>query len=186
VNSFDPFTRLGAATVERENQAATEETERLAALFAQALPQPLHEFGLPAESSESWRGGVGSLTQADPLAPLAAEIAAAGESSDNLVFTLQAGDLGELKCQLERTDAGVRVLIGVDGRNALIAAGAEQSALESALLAAGLTVRSLVVVPLQKFGTCLAQRGEAPDGRLVRHAHTGQREQRSRRVKLIG
>lgn len=187
MNSFNPFVRLSAATVERETEAATEETERLAALFAQAVPQPIkYELGLPEESSESWQGGVGNLTPAEPLAPMCAEGELGGASADDLVFTLNAGDLGELKCRLERTDAGLRVLIGADGRNALTAAGAERNALESALRSAGLNVRSIAIVPLSKFGTVLARGGEAPAGRPVRHAQPGPREQRSRRLKLIG
>lgn len=187
MTGFDYIARLSAVTLERETTARTEETERLAGLFAQALPQALQQaLGLLAESSESWRGGVGSLTHDEPLAPLAAGAEASGTDGESMVFSLRAGDLGELKCQLERTDAGVRVIIGADGRNALTAASAERGALESALKAAGLTVRSVVVVPLSKFGTVLARGGGAENGRLVRHPHAGSREERNRRLKLIG
>jgi len=187
LNSFNPFVRLSAATVERETEAATEETERLAALFAQAVPQPLkYDLGLAEESSESWQGGVGNLTPLQQLAPMCAEAVASGGSLEDLVFSLNAGDLGVIKCRLERTEAGLRVTIGADGRNALAAPGAERNALESALRAAGLNVRSIAVVPLAKFGTVLARGGEARDGRPVRHAPPGSREQRSRRLKFIG
>jgi hypothetical protein len=187
LNSFNPFVRLSAVTVERETEAATEETERLAALFAQAIPQPLqYQLGLPEESSESWQGGVGSLTLAEQLAPLCAAAGAPDARTDDLVFSLNAGDLGTLKCKLERTEAGLRVVIGADGRNALTALGAECNALELALRAAGFNVRSIAVVPLSKFGTVLARGGEAPDGRPVRHAQPGSRQQRSRRLKFIG
>jgi hypothetical protein len=186
VNGFDPVVRLSSGQIERETVQRTEETERLAALFAQALPQPLNDrFGLQEESSDSWRGGVGNLTP--ETAPTAASVVAeaSGAPSDTLVFTMRAGDLGELKCMVDRSESGVRVVIGADGNNALLAAGAERGALEAALRAAGLAVESVAVVPLAKFGTALAREDGAPDGRHVRHAFTGSRE-RARRVKLIG
>jgi hypothetical protein len=187
VNGFDPIARLTAATLEREATARTEETERLAGLFAQALPQALHApLGLLPQSSESWRRGVGNLTHAEPLTGPVPAVASAGGDDESIVFSLKAGDLGELKCRLERTEAGLRVVIGADGRNALTAAGAERSALESALKAAGLSVREISVVPLAKFGTLPARGGSTADARHVRHPHAGSREERSRRVKLIG
>ncbi len=189
MNGFDPLTRLSAGEIERETVQRTEETERLAALFAQALPQPLkHTLGLPEqapESSESWQGGVGKLTQEALPTPAAVVAEASGAPSDTLVFTLRAGDLGELKCMVDRADSGVRVLIGADGHNALLAAGAERGALEAALRSAGLSVQSVKVVPLAKFGTALARGERAPDGRHVRQAFNGSRG-RGRRVKLIG
>ncbi|HTQ07613.1 MAG TPA: hypothetical protein VMI54_27340 [Polyangiaceae bacterium] len=189
MNGFDPVSRLSAGEIERETVQRTEETERLAALFAQAVPQPLRDrLGLPEqapESSESWRGGVGNLTQETSPTPAAVVAEASGAPSDTLVFTLRAGDLGELKCMVDRSDSGVRVLIGADGRNALTAAGAERGALEAALRAAGLPVQSVAVVPLSKFGTSLARGERAQDGRHVRQAFTGSRG-RARRVKLIG
>lgn len=188
MNGFDALKFFSAAQVDRETSDRTAETERWAAFFAQALPADLrHQLGIAAEeSSDSWQGGVGTLTQPEPLAPALGPAEETGVPAESLVFTVKAGDLGELRCQLERTDAGVRVLIGVDGRNALTAAGAEQSALESALRAAGLTVKSLTFVSLSKFGTTLARGGGAQDGRPVRQAPTGARERGSRRVKLIG
>ncbi len=186
MNGFDPVSRLAAAEITRETVERTEETERLAALFAQALPTALHDrFGVIDESSDSWQRSVGNLTP--PAAPTAAAVSteASGTPSDTLVFTLRAGDLGVLKCMVDRTESGVRVLIGADGQNALLAAGAERGALEAALRSAGLPVNSVAVVPLARFGTALAPRAGAQDGRDVRRAFTGSRE-RGRRVKLIG
>jgi len=189
MNHFDALRLLGAAQEEREISERSDETERLAALFAQALPQGLSDrFGVTEESSESWQGGVGNLTPPEPLAPMCAAVEGGEPSSDTLVFTLRAGDLGELKCLINRGEGGVRVVIGVDGRSALMAAGTERAALEAALRATGLSVQSVAVVPVAKFGTALAQRGEAPDGRPVRHVHAGPRgsSRSTRRVKLIG
>jgi len=189
VNHFDALRLLGAPSEERETTERSEETERLAALFAQVLPQALSDrLGIAQESSESWRGGVGDLTPPEPLAPMCAEPEGSEPSTDTLLFSVRAGDLGELKCLVNRGENGVRVLIGVDGRSALTAAGAERGALEAALRATGLTVQSVTVVPLAKFGTPLARGGEAPDGRPVRHAYAGPRgsSRGTRRVKLIG
>jgi hypothetical protein len=189
VNQFDALRLLAGPTEDRETSERTQETERLAALFAQALPQALSDrLGVTEESSDSWQGGVGNLTPPEPLAPMCAEPEGGDPSSDTLLFTLRAGDLGELKCAVNRGENGVRVLIGVDGRSALTAAGAERAGLEAALRATGLTVQSVAVVPLAKFGTTLAQRGEAPDGRPVRRVHAGPRgsSRSPRRVKLIG
>lgn len=189
MNGFDPVSRLSAAEIERETVQRTEETERLGALFAQALPQPLKDhFGLPEqapESSEPWRGGVGRLTPEPSPTPAAVVAEASGAPSDTLVFTLRAGDLGELKCMVDRSDSGVRVLIGADGHNALLAAGAERAALEAALRGAGLPVQSVTVVPLAKFGTRLARGERAPDGHKSRQAFGGSRG-RGRRMKFIG
>ena len=187
MNTVDVLERLCITVPDRERADRTEETERWAAHFAQAIPAALSDrFGIAEQSSESWRGGVGNLTPPEPLTAPPAVAESSGTDSESLVFSLHAGDLGELKCLLDRSEGGMRVLIGVDGRNALTAAGAEQSALEAALRAAGLNVRSVAVVPLSKFGTALARGGGAPDGRFVRHAPAGARNERGRRVKLIG
>jgi len=189
VNNFDALRLLGAPSEDRETAERTEETERLAALFLQALPQALNDrFGITNESSESWQGGVGQLTQAEALAPMCAEVEGGDPSTDALVFTLRAGDLGVLKCQVNRGESGVSVVIGVEGRSALTAAGSERAALEAALRATGLTVQSVAVVPMAKFGTTLARGGEAPDARPARQAYAGPRgsSRGNRRVKLIG
>ena len=183
--------RMLSTTVEDAHEARerTEQTERLAALFAQALPQALnYSVGLAEESSESWQGGVGKLTPEPPQAPVCADTEGAPPSSDTLTFSLRAGDLGELKFSINRGESGVRVLVGVDGRNALTAVSAERGALEAALRATGLTVQSVAVVPVSNFGTPLARRGEAPDARNVRQVHSGFRgaSRGNRRVKLIG
>lgn len=199
MNQFDALRLLGAPSEDRETTERTEETERMAALFAQVLPEALSsrlgivdessEPGASGGSSESWQGGVGELTQPGPLAPMYAETGGTEPSTETLTFSVRAGDLGVLKCSVNRGENGVRVLIGVDGRSALTAASAERGVLEAALRATGLTVQSVAVVPLAKFGTPLAPGGEeATDGRPVRHAHTGPRgsSRMARRVKLIG
>jgi hypothetical protein len=181
-------TRSGAAD-DRENAERTREAERLAALFAQVLPAALsHTLGIGEESSESWQGSVGNLTPPPEMGPVYAAEEGAPPSSDTLVFTLRAGELGDLKCELNRGESGVRVTIGVEGRAALTAASAERAGLEAALRATGLIVQSVAIVPMAKLGTSLARGGGAPDARNGRQVHAGPRgsSRGNRRVKLIG
>lgn len=186
---FDPVLRLGTF-VERPpapSEPRADDPSRWAIALSQAVPGVLsHRFGIVEESSESWQGGVGGLT---PPGPQVAGEVGAGSETKGLMIRMDAGDLGELKCWLERGEGGMRVVLGVDGRNALTAASAERAALEASLRAAGLPVHSVSVVPLASFGTVLAQGpGErAPDGRQIRKPPAGAREEsRARRQKWIG
>ena len=86
MNNFDALRMLGAPSEDRETAERTEETERLAALFLQALPQALNDrLGITNESSESWQGGVGELTQPAPLAPMCAEVEGGEPSTDKVL-----------------------------------------------------------------------------------------------------
>ncbi|HEY3497527.1 MAG TPA: hypothetical protein VGK73_22675 [Polyangiaceae bacterium] len=185
---FDPLARLGTY-VERTPAPAepqVDDPSRWAIALAQAVPGVLSQrFGIAPESSESWQGGVGSLTQ-----PEAAQTGESAPSSGpkGLMIRMDAGDLGEVKCWLERGEHGMRVVLGVDGRNALAAAGAERAALEASLKTAGLPVQSVKVVPLAELGTVLAQGERAPAGRHVPRPFAGSRDasRTTRRVKWIG
>jgi hypothetical protein len=191
MNSFDALKLLGAPAPERETEERAREAERWAALLAQALPQALSQrFGTLDESREEspdWQGSVGVLTPEANLTGvgIAPESSGAGETQ-SVVLSLRAGDLGELKCLLDRSESGVRVVIGVDGRDAMTAAGAERGALEAALRSAGLCVQSVSVVSMARFGTVLARGNTGPNGRSVQQGPAAGRETRSRRVKLIG
>ena len=189
---FNPLARLGTY-VERPAQPAeprTDDPTRWAIALAQAVPGVLSQrFGLVEEtkegSSESWQRGVGPLTPPTP-----AQTAESGPSSapKGLMIRMDAGDLGEVKCWLERGVDGMRVVLGVDGRNALTAAGAERATLEASLRAAGLPVKGVSVVPLAELGTVLAEGEGAPDGRELRRPFAGSRDasRTTRRVKWIG
>jgi hypothetical protein len=189
VSFFDPVLRLGTY-VERAaapDEARVDDPSRWAIALAQAVPGVLSQrFGIAEESSESWQKGVGALTP--PTPPPTGE-AGEGSAPKGLMIRMDGGDLGELKCWLERGEQGMRVVLGVDGRNALTAAGAERAALEASLRAAGLPVHSVSVVPLSKFGTVLAegQGDRTPDGRQIRKPPVGSRDaSRARRQKWIG
>jgi hypothetical protein len=163
-----------------------DDPSRWAIALAQAVPGVLSQrFGIAEESSESWQRGVGRLTPPSAPGPQASE---AGSAPKGLMIRMDAGDLGELKCWLERGEGGMRVVLGVDGRNALTAASAERGALEAALKAAGLPVQSVKVVPLGEFGTVLAEGETAADGRQVQRSfdESRARARTTRRVKWIG
>jgi hypothetical protein len=189
---FDPVARLGTYVEPpaRESEVRADDPSRWAIALAQHLPQALSQrFGIAEESSESWQGGVGRLTPPAVPGPAAVE---AGSAPKGLMIRMDAGDLGEVKCWLERGEGGMRVVIGVDGRNALMAAGAERGALEASLRAAGLPVQAVTVVPLAKFGTVLAEgergREKASDERQIRRPLDASRaaSRSTRRVKWIG
>lgn len=187
----------GAAEPERETRGLREQAERWAATLTGALtPEPLPapfqpDIAETAAPPVSWREGVEGLTQA---APPGAESVPSGDGS-RLLVTLDGGDLGELACALERTDSGLRVVIGVTGRQAAAAFGAERGALEAALRHVGLPLQSVEIVPRSEVGTVLAQGKEdkegkeAPAGRQARLGARVSREPRARsarRLKWIG
>jgi hypothetical protein len=162
-----------------------EEAERWALALTQAAFRPERpRLGTSPEPSESWRGGVGPLTP--PETPGSA--GAGTKDPKGLLLRVDAGDLGELSFWLERGTTGVRVLIGVDGRNAHLAVGAERAALENSLRAAGLPVQSVALVSRAKFGTALAE--GAPDsasqGRSASATRDRQASRHGRRLKFFG
>jgi len=180
------------ADPEVETRGLREQAERWAAMLASALaPEPVMPALQPApvEASAtppvSWREGVEGLTQ---VAAPAAETVSGGDKS-RLLVTLDGGDLGELSCALERSDSGLRVVIGVTGRQAAAAVGAERAALEAALRHVGLPLQSVEIVPRAQVGIVLAQGKETPAGRQARFGARDPGEPRARsarRLKWIG
>jgi hypothetical protein len=167
----------------------TERAERWAAALSGALePQKVVPPPPPAAGAAppvSWREGVGSLTPEGP-AGAAAEPAS---PTERLVVTLEAGDLGELTCRVERGREGVSVVIGVDGDRAEAVLVSERATLEAALRNAGLPLASVAVVARSKLGTVLAHGPEAPPGRDAKRGALVSSEQRARsarRLKWIG
>jgi hypothetical protein len=165
--------------------ARLEEAERWAAALTQASVRiEPRRFGIGEAPSETWRGGVGNLTPQ----PTPAAVGSGGMAPKGVLLRVDAGDLGELSFWLERGPSGVRVLVGVDGRNAHLAVGTERAALENSLRAAGLPVQSVAIVPRARFGTALAE--SAPDSASQRRDAASPRGQRTsrqgRRLKLFG
>jgi len=189
-----PLERIAAAIVFDDSppveRAASgdgrlDEAERWAAALTQAaLRAAPPRLGTSAAPSESWRGGVGALT---PSETAAAE-EGGGNDPKGVLLRVDAGDLGELSFWLERGPTGIRVLVGVDGRNAHLAVATERAALENSLRAAGLPIQSVALVPRAKFGTALAE--SAPDsasqGRSAPAPRGRHASKPGRRLKLFG
>lgn len=183
------------AEFDRESRDLTERAERWIAAMSGALAPPPPAPKLPALPSEaprgsaggaptvSWQGGVGALTQGNVAAGAAG---ADPKLNEQLVMTLDAGDLGELSFALERGSDGIRVIIGADGRNAQAALGAERETLLAALRAAGLPTHSVTVVSSDRVGTALAQASKAPTEKQSEGAEPRDPRARSRRMKFTG
>lgn len=190
-----PTIQRPIAEFDRESRDLTERAERWLAAMSGAVAPPPRVPKLPLPSAEashtaaaaappvSWQGGVGELT---PGNATASENAGGPGLNQQLVMTLDAGDLGELSFAIDRTSDGIRVIIGADGRNAQTALGAEREALLSALRAAGLPTQSVTVVPAERLGTALAQASQARTEKEPGAAEQRDSRARSRRMKFTG
>jgi hypothetical protein len=116
------------------------------------------------QAAEGWRTAVGDLTAATfgERAAAAREGTTLGATSASgvegrLVTQLEAGDLGRIRLVIERTEQGLKVLLGVE--NAVLAALAksQRALLEQSLRASGLQVASVLVTLAGEGGTVLAQ-----------------------------
>ncbi len=149
---------LSSRAREEEIRATKEQVERWAQAFVphvgapKAAPQP------PGD----WRGSDGAMTPrtAQPAVTnnstaLGAEANSDG-SSERLVVSVQAGDLGELSLVLDRSEQGVRVVIGVQNGAAAGLLVPEREALVRHLLGAGVTLQSVQIVNQSEVGTVLA------------------------------
>lgn len=186
---------LELETAERENsghgdeQAAQKWASLLAAsVFAQLPPAPPPLAAPPeAETAGGWRSGDGSLTQVRAHAPAATETGS--DSANRILLSVDGADLGELSVLVDRTNQGVRVLIGVEGGHAKSAIDPQTAALARALASVGVTVSSVTVVRREALGTDLAQRSQKPaaqaDDSSEKHGAHGAK-QRKRRINLIG
>jgi hypothetical protein len=184
------------AEFDRESRDLTERAERwlVAMSGVVAPPPPAPKLpALPSEASRaapaaasppvSWQGGVGVLT---PGSGVAGDGGVEPGLNEQLVMTLDAGDLGELSFALDRSSDGIRVIIGADGRNAQTALGAERETLLAALRSAGLPTHSVTVVSSERLGTVLAQASKASTEEKPGGAEPRDPRARSRRMKFTG
>ena len=116
------------------------------------------------QAAEGWRSAVGDLTATTFGEQAAAARTATGWGlrgasgmEGKLVTQLETGDLGRIRLVIERTDRGLKVLLGVE--NAVLAALAmsQRSMLEQSLRASGLQVAAVLVTHSGEDGTVLAQ-----------------------------
>ena len=151
----------------REREDEQRATEEQAARFAQALtPHVIAQLPPVPVLGESatpggWRAGDGVLTP-QALATSGASGAGAGEGTsdakpaERMVVNVQTSDLGELSLIVERTDAGLRVVVGVGDAQVMGQMLPEREALMRQLVGSGLSVDSIQIVPQSEVGTVLA------------------------------
>jgi hypothetical protein len=138
----------------------------LASTLAQQVPPP--RAMPPPPTTEAWRSSVGALTPGSEATlggsnPTAARAlpgtAGDGEETPNaerVHLSTQIADLGEVNLVVDRTNGGVRVLIGVEDARAAMLMDPERLRLQGALIAAGVGVESIRVVQVDRRGTLLA------------------------------
>ena len=186
----------------REREDAERATEDQAARWAQALtphviaqlpPAPvLGEAATPG----GWRAGDGVLTPEAQLAASNAGVEGAEGTADakpteRVVVNVQTSDLGELSLIVERTEAGVRVVVGVGDAHALGQMLPEREALMRQLVGSGLDVDSIQIVSQSEVGTVLAPRRfvgriRNSDAQAQASKDEERRRRGSRKLNLIG
>jgi hypothetical protein len=108
-----------------------------------------------------------------------------------LTLTVNAAALGDISVIIDRTNEGVRVVLGVSAQSAEGALVAEKTALMRALAAVGLNVHSVNVVRQAGLGTDLAQGSVGKIGRMNDDAQSPYREdpklnKKAKRVNFVG
>jgi hypothetical protein len=138
----------------------------LASTLAQQMPPP--RAIPPPATTEAWRPSVGALTPGSEAtlggsnptptgaAPGSADDSEQTPSTERVHLSTQIADLGEVNLVVDRTNGGVRVLIGVEDARAAMLIDPERLRLQGALLAAGVGVESIRVVQVDRRGTLLA------------------------------
>lgn len=180
-------------TVER---AVEENAERFAqALLPYVAPQTAPT---PAVLPGPWRGSDGVLTPpgAELLASSNAASEALGQSGDasgeRVVVSVKSAELGDLSLVLDRSESGVRVVIGVTDARAAALMAPEREALLERLIGQGVRVTSVQIVGQRELGTLLAPRRSIGGARVPGpHEPSGSdgatvRRRGSRKLDVIG
>lgn len=172
----------------------------LASTLAQQMPPP-RPLALPTAATEPWRPTVGALTPgSDPTlsgSPAGAYPTGAGgadgtPNAERVHLSTHVAELGEISVMVDRSEAGVRVVIGVEDARAATLIDPERVRLQGALAAAGVGVDSIRVVQLDRRGTLLAS-SKASVSRTP-HQHSdhvvddidAKKRPRGRKVNLVG
>jgi hypothetical protein len=114
-------------------------------------------------AAKIWRAGDGPMT----AATRASAGGQAGEGRappERIVTDLETGELGRLRVVVDRSDAGIRVVLAVSDPVALTACEAQREAMARALQAAGVMVSSVSIARLVHNGIGLAPSGFAGPG----------------------
>jgi hypothetical protein len=187
----------------REREEAERATEEQAARWAQVLtPHVIAQLPpVPAcggSTPGGWRAGDGVLTP-QTAATTTAPGLEGGEGSqeakpaERIVVNVQTSDLGELSLVVERTDSGVRVVVGVGDARQIEQMLPEREALLRQLVGSGLSVDSIQIVRQSEVGTVLAPprvvgriRTSSASEKVSKEEEEKLRRRGSRKLNLIG
>ncbi|MFZ5894318.1 MAG: flagellar hook-length control protein FliK [Myxococcota bacterium] len=151
--------------LERAREIEERDTQELAERFAQALAphviaqRPVLPIG--SDTPSGWRAGDGPLTQqaAVDVAPsnvVAGDGSGEADANQRVVLSVETRDLGKVSLILDRSEGGVRVVIGVADTSTVERMLPERDALARQLQGSGLTVQSVQFVRQSEVGTVLA------------------------------
>jgi hypothetical protein len=164
----------------------------LASTLAQQLPPP-PALGAP-NPTEPWRQSVGALTPGSSetltgqnaahtqAATGSASSADGAPNPERVHLSTHVPDLGEVSVMVDRSAAGVRVVIGVEDAQAATLIDPERLRLQGALVAAGVGVDSIRIVQLDRRGTLLAS-SKGNVSRTPDHHSDSQDQERSKRSR---
>lgn len=182
---------LEQADLRRRQQEAERWAQALSTTLAvQPAPEPATQPENPSATPPTGTSD-GSMTQAGAAAGSGeAKRSDEGDAVSRIRLDVSAGDLGELSLVVDRSDAGVRVFIGMNREGAKAMVEPERAVLEQALRAAGLSVRSVEVVSAHSLGTVLAKaqvRQRFSDVETAPERTNEERKRRNpRRLNLVG
>lgn len=176
----------------RDAKLRRDEAERWAAALLTTLtrdegPAPR---ALTAEPPTDWQTSDGSLTPSGASMPTATTSESSETSSTSRIrLDVSTGELGDVAVVVDRSAGGVRVWLGVEHAQTKAIFEPERRALELALKASGLDVRSVQVVETQNLGTVLARgmaRQRYSDANDAKHGEAERKRRGSRRLNFFG
>jgi hypothetical protein len=186
---------LEGSARELEQRSTKKQAER----WARALLPHVSTQLPPPVPPEGWRTSDGGLTPKVPVADaplgLAADLGGEGDQAPGrIVVSVKSSDLGELSLVLDRSEAGLRVVIGIEDSASQNAMQPERDALVRQLQLSGLRVDSVQIVKQSEVGTLLAPpranigRARVSDGSTAtpREAEAKGRRRASRKLDVIG
>lgn len=204
--TLKPAERAYRAEMQSESEAAPDDEERRA--WAVAMTLRADSQGLPLlrdagpqaapQTPEAWRRGDVSLTEALDEAvttqiargPLSGARSASGVVA-RLATSVDVGSLGKVSFSVDRSDAGVRVVMEVENEHAAQAVEAERLNLLRTLRAAGLTVLAFRVLIRDATGITLAQSSTKSNARSDSASdeiekRDSESDRKHRRVRFVG
>lgn len=145
-----------------EERATEEQAARWAQILTPHVIAQLPPLAPPSEATPGgWRAGDGVLTPEASQSATQVSLTGGDETSEakpaeRIVVNVQTSDLGELSLVVERTESGVRVVVGVGDAQTMGQMLPEREALMRQLVGTGLNVASIQIVRQSEVGTVLA------------------------------